>query len=87
MDTHFFGSNLLALDKIEAGRGRPWTNAEVDTYYHEHTPMEPRRVARIGFVVAGVAIGFATISLWQSTSNDRVSTVAASALSSAATDR
>ena len=63
MDTRYFGSNLLALDKNEAGRRRLWTKAEEDTYYQEHTPVERRRIPRVGSAVA-VAIGFATIGLW-----------------------
>ena len=40
MDTRYFGSNLLALDKNEAGRRRLWTKAEEEAYYREHTPEE-----------------------------------------------
>jgi len=64
MDTRYFGSNLPVLDKIEAGRRRLWTNAEEDAYYREHTPVE-RRIPRNGALVASIAIGFASIGLWQ----------------------
>jgi len=66
MDTRYFGTNLLALDKNEADLRRRCMEANENAYYQEHTPVEPRRISRISFVVAGVLIGFATLGLWQS---------------------
>lgn len=66
MDTRYFGSSLLELDKKGADRRRIWTAAEEDAYYQAHRPGKQRRIPRIGFAVVGVAIGMVTLGLWHS---------------------
>ena len=66
MDTRYFGSNLLALDRNAAAHRRIWTEAGEDTYYRQHTPGEQRRIPRFGFVIVGLAVGFLTLGLWPS---------------------
>jgi hypothetical protein len=65
MNTRYFGSKPASARQ---NRGRPSTTLDESgggRLFREHTPVE-RHIPRNGALVAGIAIGSASIGSWQS---------------------